>query len=105
MCPFLTKKSGAVFIINVWPSFTKKFEADLCVNSTYETRASVSKLLKDLQWETLETRRRQQRLECGVGSYPISDTMLVMVIVFELHVKQQREQHVHQQFRIPFTTP
>ena len=30
------------------------------VTSMYETRASVSKLLKDLQWETLETRHRQQ---------------------------------------------
>ena len=32
------------------------------VTSMYETWASVSKLLKDLQWETLETRHRQQRL-------------------------------------------
>ena len=32
------------------------------VTSTYATQASVSKLLKDLKWETLKTRRRQQRL-------------------------------------------
>ena len=64
-------RSGLEYASIIWdPTLQKDTEAlervqrkaARWVTSTYETRASVSKLLKDLQWETLETRRRQQRL-------------------------------------------
>ena len=64
-------RSGLEYASIIWdPTLKKDTEAlervqrkaARWVTSTYETRASVSKLLKDMQWETLETRRRQQRL-------------------------------------------